>query len=128
MNKKKVWIPIICVATAASVITPIFVLSAKKSHSVTEEEKSLTLNKTEVFPDLDKSIVYQYIRYDKDNVKFDLSVIPAVFKNVMSNIQVNPDRANFDYEIITDSLIKLYFKVYSGNDIYTNCYTLNAHM
>ncbi|MBU4689657.1 MHO_1590 family protein [Mycoplasma zalophidermidis] len=129
MIKKKIWIPILCVAAAVSVITPIFVLSAKKSRSVTEEKaKSPLLNKTEVFPDLDKSVVYQFIRYEKENVKFDLSVIPVVFKNVMSNIQVNPDRTKFGYEIITDSLIKLNFKVYSGNEIYTKCYTLKADM
>lgn len=126
--KKKIWVPIVSVGVAGSIITPIAVVSATRKTEKTISKIVEKVNNEDIFPNLEVSEFYNFIRYDGEVISFDQSIVNAVFKYVSSNLLTNVDQLDFEYEFKDPSTLKIDFIGKYENNIYTKSYTLKAKM
>ncbi|TQC51484.1 hypothetical protein E1I18_02240 [Mycoplasmopsis mucosicanis] len=128
MKKKKILIPIFSVAAVASVVAPIAVIAATRKSNSNIEKKAThdAINNENIFPSISSSQFYEYIQIEDGKPVFDKNIFTAVYKYVVSSLQSNVEKIDFDYEFKTKSKLVIKFIAYNQDNTYTHEYTLEA--
>ncbi|MEA4115300.1 hypothetical protein VBM87_00680 [Mycoplasma sp. 744] len=121
--KKKIWITSILGACVVAITLPIALISTKSKIKLVEnlKDKNIEFNNDKslqynIFPELNASDYYKYVRIEEDGYYFDSNIISSVAKDVINKIKSSEGKIYFEIEQPQDYEINFYFKWISNNN------------
>ncbi|VEU76627.1 MHO_1590 family protein [Mycoplasmopsis columbina] len=125
-KRKKIFLSIGAIGAICAITIPLAMISQKK----TKDDKLTKIDSLKtfdnIFPTLNEKNYYKYIRIENEKPVFDINVIPKLIKDIVANFQIGEGELYFDYEIVTNSTIKLYLKWIEDKNEISAIYNLST--